>query len=842
MLRIVHAVGMGLTLAATTMFAVACKGPEGPEGPQGPQGEQGEQGDPGDDAFADPTVSGVDPEILFLGRIVDVILSGSATEWTDSTAVDFGTGITILDVTAPSPTALIATVEIADDAPLGPRDVTVGGLTYDEGIVVMPPVTELATVGDQEQGGIVLGFYGLADPTTPFTPIDALGLDSTWVDAPEYTNPWLLDVTSTELMVQFNIDVTATTGAVDMTVYTGLFEWESFVPDVLDIGSRTPTPLTPGTDQTGSITDLLQTALYSYTPAHPGEVVSFELTSTSTGEGPVAEVLPASGAWADEIGYGGSFELEVTDTTYFVIVDWDGDYGYDYTIHSEVVSVPPNVGVEDEAHNDACTGATTVHTLPVMIVGYVNASDEDWYAFDVPSADVGKLIHVVTEAPADTQVEVFEPNADCTLANSMTGTVDTGAGEDVITDPTEVSGTYYVEVTPLGASNTGQYTLFVELLGEAGSNDACVDVAIPSVLPLEDAPGWLDDTDDTDDWYQFTLATADEGKAFEVITGAGEYEETDTVVEVFYANTDCANLESLGGPSDDYDYGEHHISQPAPSAGTYYVQVHASEYSWGEGDYTLSVRLVDSEEPTDACADATTVLGLPLQLDASLTDSDSDWFAFEVTSALADSPIDIYTEGRAGTEIYVYEPDTDCNNLVEEDPGYFTGLYGPLDEGTYYVEVTDAGGPRGPYTLVVEPLPFSIVLEDETFLSDPNNDCSVAQEVDDLPFYMFLGYLEDDIDVDWYAIDVGSGDIGNVVYVETCCDVDTVVEVAHGCVDGTPGTSLGGPADFGIDEFHYSTPITTAGTHYVMVAPSPEGGFFLDAYSLWVEVTAPPAP
>jgi len=577
-------------------------------------------------------------------------------------------------------------------------------------------------------------------------------------------------------------------------------------------------------------------------------VLSFELTSTSPGIGPFADVLPASGKWADEIDIGTYFELKIWETTYFVVVDYYGDYGYDYTISTEVVQ-----GVENEVLNDDCATTTPVHTLPIMIEGYVNAADRDWYAFDVSSADVGKLIHVVTDGFADTMIEVLEPHpdhlTDCNQSLNMTGLVDDGRGEEVITDPTDIAGTYYVSVMAWGASDTGQYTLFVELLGEGGPNDSCTDAVDMSALPYELESAWMDDTTDTEDWYKITMTTGDIGKAFEIITGAGVDGMTDTVLEVWYdADNNCTLTEGEnGGQSDDVDYGEHFVTPPIDTVtGTYYVRVFASEYDWGEGDYTLSVNLVDSEEPTDVCADATTALSIPFEMDAAVGEDDVDWFAFEVTSGQADSQLDIYTYGRADPDVYAYELDTDCNNPVMLDTDVF-GLYGPLEAGTYYIEVDQAGyDVWGPYTLVVDVLSYTIAYEDECCTSpyDPNDDCSVAQDMASLPFYLSLGYLDDEYDADWYSIDVASGDIGNAIYVETSWgNADTLVEVFDGCFDGTPGTSLGGPSeDSGAFEYHYSGPITAAGIHYVMVSSSPDAGpISYNFYDMWVE-TMPPTP
>jgi hypothetical protein len=106
-----------------------------------------------------------------------------------------------------------------------------------------------------------------------------------------------------------------------------------------------------------------------------------------------------------------------------------------------------------------------------------------------------------------------------------------------------------------------------------------------------------------------------------------------------------------------------------------------------------------------------------------------------------------------------------------------------------------------------------------------------------------MGYVADDYDVDWYSFDAESGDIGKSILVETGY-LDTQVEVFDGCLAGTPGTSLDGPIDDGVGEVYYSSPITAAGTYYVLVSPSPDiiGTSYSPLYDAWFEITTPPTP
>src|SRR5438034_269885 len=93
-------VGCGSDGAQGPAGSAGTSGQQGPAGPAGPSGPSGV-------GVGDPQVSAISPARAFLGRKLEVTVSGVATKWAAATTIDFGTGITVDKVTAPSPDALL---------------------------------------------------------------------------------------------------------------------------------------------------------------------------------------------------------------------------------------------------------------------------------------------------------------------------------------------------------------------------------------------------------------------------------------------------------------------------------------------------------------------------------------------------------------------------------------------------------------------------------------------------------------------------------------------------------------------------------------------------------------
>ena len=114
---------LGVSWASLAIVVAAFAACTGSAGPAGPKGDPGAKGDPG---TGTPSVSAVTPTSAFLGRTLDLTVSGSGTAWSDATTVQFSEPkIKVNKVTAASASGLVVNVTIAPDAAPGATDVTV---------------------------------------------------------------------------------------------------------------------------------------------------------------------------------------------------------------------------------------------------------------------------------------------------------------------------------------------------------------------------------------------------------------------------------------------------------------------------------------------------------------------------------------------------------------------------------------------------------------------------------------------------------------------------------------------------------------------------------------------
>jgi hypothetical protein len=132
-------------LTAALALALGCEGPPGEAGPtgstgrQGPTGAEGPSG-PGFDVGR--SISGLQPNWVAQGRVVEVQISGYATDWAQGAApeVNFGEGLTVTEVSVASNSALLVRVTAEPGAQAGKRNITVtsGGetLTFAAGFEV----------------------------------------------------------------------------------------------------------------------------------------------------------------------------------------------------------------------------------------------------------------------------------------------------------------------------------------------------------------------------------------------------------------------------------------------------------------------------------------------------------------------------------------------------------------------------------------------------------------------------------------------------------------------------------------------------------------------------------
>jgi len=454
---------LGASLLA--LYSLGCTGEQGPAGKDGPKGDEGPS--------ADPSINAVIPGKVFLARDIDVTVSGFNTNWTDATKVDFGPEITVLKQTIASPTAIVATIQVGEKAALGARDVnvtdTAGTTTYKGAFKIESPL-DLTLTGTSAQGSILVTKAKQLDLSTPFDttttgdgffePIVYTGL-SVSGSAGINGNVQGVELFSADLVVLVDID--AAVGKGDITVISGQIgdTLASPAPGSIDIAARTPDVIPEGGSVKGNVGTPLATLLYSFTPSGPG-LYSITATAASPDANPNLAVLPKSGKFVDLLDLSDKPTILATnkDPYYFVYWDNSGTSNYFATLKSEKV-VPADVDP-----NDTCAKAQPAGALPADIKNlYMSSKDDvDWVSFDVAAADVGKIVHAITEpgdAKTDTVLEVFGP--DCTT--SLGGpSDDTAFYEDLISTPITAPGKHFVKVANSKYGYTGKlYNLSITL-------------------------------------------------------------------------------------------------------------------------------------------------------------------------------------------------------------------------------------------------------------------------------------------------------------------------------------------------------------------------------------------
>lgn len=474
---------LGLSLVAMLGVATACSGSDGQPGTPGEKGDKGDKGDPGSAGGASggvASVSAITPTLAYLGRTIDVIVSGDNTKWSKNTVVDFGDKIKVNEVIAASPTALHVNITIANDAAVDYRDVKItdgsSTLTYAGAFEVQSPI-EVST--DQAsgipQGGFAIVHSKMVDVSTPFdtnnTAATFSSADVSPIDGLSATSDFSFDFVA-------QTDVLAAAGDVDMVVSSGPMgsSVDSPAPKALKIAARAPTALMSGMPVNPMITAFDDSGLYSYTPAD-ANLRFVQMILTSTNGQPAVRLIPKSGKIADALGLGfflAAGPSTAMDTTYFIV----GDSGllignpfappppYDYTLVVNDTLVTAATEDEGANTNNSAVLANNIPTLPGLVTNgdLSNAGniDEDWYKFTVTGSP--KKIHIATggDLQTDAIVEVFGISGN----NSLGASTDVDYQEDLVVDAPK-DGTYFVKVS---ASDAGffdpahsSYVLFVDV-------------------------------------------------------------------------------------------------------------------------------------------------------------------------------------------------------------------------------------------------------------------------------------------------------------------------------------------------------------------------------------------
>jgi hypothetical protein len=462
-------------LSATICFALAtgCSGADGPQGPRGPAGAAADGGVPGS-----PSISAIVPTSAFLGGSATVTISGNATSWSNQAKPDFGNGVTVNSVTVASPTALVAEIDVAFDADLGVRNVTVtdgtDSLTY-KGVFHVDAPTKLDTQGTVAQGSIVLAKIRNLDVSRPydttqsgdglFTPITypniTLSTDSSLAAQVNGVQAYAIDA-----LVLIDADVAV--GPAKLDVLSGPVGARTSFPNpaALDVQARTPEALSAGQDKTINVAQPYDSALLTFTPSPGLQIVEVAASTTNADASPQVSMLGTSGHFGDSQGFGPSVAIATDATSQLYVIYWDntGTSGYAATVVATETSA---TGGSEGEPNDTSASAQAVSQLPFVVQGasLSSGTDQDWFAVTVPASAAGKKLHVRTfgdDPLTDTVVEVFDTDGTTSLGGPSD---DAGYNENWYSDALSGAGTYYVEISasPFFSSSHSQYDAYIKL-------------------------------------------------------------------------------------------------------------------------------------------------------------------------------------------------------------------------------------------------------------------------------------------------------------------------------------------------------------------------------------------
>jgi hypothetical protein len=403
----------------------------------------------------------------------------------------------------------------------------------------------------------------------------------------------------------------------------------------------------------------------------------------------------------------------------------------------------------EPAGGDYCTDPIIIEELPYSTTGtttdnldtFGNASADEWYQVTVP--DDGLLEVSLCGSSYDTYLWIVQDDCATEVAHN-----DDSCGLQSYLEVLVNAGTYNICVEGY-SSNTGEFVLdvdFQEFNVETG--EYCGDPIIIEDFPAE-FEGTTSDNIDTygytapDEWYEFTL----EDQAIVNVSLCGS--SFNTFLRILQdCNTQIATNDDFCGEQSQL------VTMLGP--GTFQICV---EGAWGEqneGEYILSVELVDQNQVdgADNCEDAVMINSVPFVTMGTTTDnsdtygssSPDEWFMFnmtqsgEVTISLCGSSYDTYL--RLLTD--------DCATEIAYNDDY-CGLQSQLDlaldPGAYRICVEGWSSSSGTFVLSVDGTGIA---------PQEGNDCEHAIVVPEIPF-------SDTLDTSIYG-DTGFNPSGDVYY------------------------------------------------------------------------------
>lgn len=405
-----------------------------------------------DDGGGNATLLTAFPDQGFVGRTTSVVLIGEDASFNASSVVDFGPGVTVTSTMAIGSNGLVVEIAADLDATLGPRPVTVDGLTLADGFTLASPI-EVEVLGTPAQGSYSLIKIKNLDYRNPFdltTNEDGDFTNLMVMSSLEGGHPVVNSAMAFELDLVLQVDVNATAGPLQLDVLSGPSGTAVVSRTGVEITARSPMIVTGGTI-TGSIANGYDSVVYEL-PAEQLTAVLATVPDTEAGSA-FLQILGPTGSFTDPRGaaYNSLFgtvnfsnTIKAGEKVYIILWDGTDPAGYSYEFLLDVLTAPTTIthAEPNETKDDAQAVAA-----PGGVVGgsFASDTDEDWYAIEIAAGDVGKKIAVVTGgiSQADPVIQIFAPDG----TTSLGGPADSAYFDRLTSSATTQAGTHYVKIS-----------------------------------------------------------------------------------------------------------------------------------------------------------------------------------------------------------------------------------------------------------------------------------------------------------------------------------------------------------------------------------------------------------
>jgi len=459
---------------------VAACGSDGEQGPPGDPGAPGQPAPPG----SGESVSLVTPRYGVLARKAQITIAVDSLKLGANPTVSFGdNGVKITSVNVLNAAAIVADVEIAADAKVGPRDVTVtdGGKTMvaTAAFEVVPALQTKVSGGKAEQGGLVRLDFVNRD-RIPLVPDTFRLMSRAKAGVPTVSPLGRGYLTATDGQFILFGDPLAPAGALQLEGINDPEDPDSATfltaPDALTVAARAPKAVTPGTPLAGEVlAGDLATGFYKFA-APANAIVDIRIANLGTKILPVLDAMPAVGTIGAEYDYRDAtnrpgslaYVASAASPSEFLVVS-DGafkggpaaDYKYDLTVRTVPGTVTPESATAHPAATPQDLGtlpAANAATPAVIVNGEIITGDTaDVYRVDAGGTSRIQLVGMTEE----NLIIRFHPTNPACPSNSSTS-LNISVRADNIESTANV-GAGFVCVLPRQGSK-GKYTIAVRRL------------------------------------------------------------------------------------------------------------------------------------------------------------------------------------------------------------------------------------------------------------------------------------------------------------------------------------------------------------------------------------------